>query len=114
MRNYKLPRTGDEPLRFLGERIVGQDFTDEQDIYLDAQGKLQIGRHVYVMSFNCFRTDDGRLVYQGLGRSTPPCGTDISIARFITPKEHRQVLKTMEEMRRNPYLKAGPLRLPNA
>lgn len=112
MRDYKLPRTGDKPLTFRGELIVGQDFTDEEDFYLDAHGELRSGKYVCVMSFNFFRTDDGRFVYQGFSRTTPPCGRDTSVAKFYTAKEHREALKTLDEMHKVPGIKAGPLRLP--
>jgi len=112
MRDYKLPRTGDEALTFRGELIVGQDFIDEQDVYLNAQGELRFGKYVCVMSFNYFRTDDGRFVYQSFIRTTPPCGRDTSIAKFHTAKEHRQALKVLDDMHRVLNFKAGPLRLP--
>jgi hypothetical protein len=112
MRNYKLPRTGDEPLTFRGELIVGQDFIDEQDAYLDAQGELRFGKYRCKMSFNFFKTDDGRFVYQGFLRTTPQCGRDSSVVKFLTAKEHRAAVKTLDAMNKVPGIKAGPLRLP--
>jgi len=111
MKDFSLPRSGDEPLTFRGELIVSQDFAVNGEFYLDAEGKVRGRKHVWIVSMSLFRTDDGRFAYHGQGRTKPPVKPLHAVGRFETPDEHKEALAFMEELRRCDGFKPGPLRL---
>lgn len=111
MKEFSLPRCGDEPLTFRGELIVSQDFTEEGELYLDAEGTVQARKHVCIMNVSLYRTEDGRFVYHNLDRTKPQVKPPHALGRFETQEEHKRSLASMEDLRRCGCFKPGPLRL---